>query len=146
MPANRRRQAQADPEPETAEQNGAEDYTPYLTKDLTATMVDYATWMDENLPGWDKAEVDRILALGSIMYPRFQKSDFNIQRREERKQERAAASEPEPEQPAQPARSGRSRGAAKPTGKPATGKPASTGRRGRTTARAGAGASPEAPF
>lgn len=138
MPASRRAR-QADPEP--AEVNGQEDYSKYLTKELTPTMVDYATWMDQNLPGWDKLEVDRILALGSTMYPKFQKSDFNIEQREARAAQSAPPAESEPAKPA--ARGGRRSGSTA-TAKPATGKPARAGTRGRAAATSGA--TPDAPF
>jgi hypothetical protein len=141
MPRGRTRTA---PEPEVAEANGdAEDFGRYLEKPLTATMADYVEWFEANVARLEDVPVDKLLALGSTLYPKFQKSDFNIQRREER----AAAREPEPERETKPAR-GRS------TAKPATAKPASrstakpAGRsttRGRSTARAGAG-TPEAPF
>ena len=139
--------ARTAPEPEVAEQNGdAEDFGKYLDKPLTATMEDYVTWFEDNVAKLEDVPVDKLLTLGSTLYPKFQKSEFNQSRREER----AAAREPEPEpEPAKPARGGRS------TAKPATTKPAgrstakpATGRsttRGRSTARAGAG-TPEAPF
>jgi hypothetical protein len=136
--------ARTAPEPEVAEQNGdAEDFGKYLDKPLTATMEDYVTWFEANVARLEDVPVDKLLSLGSTLYPKFQKSDYNIQRREER----AAAREPEPEPETRPARGSRS------TAKPATGKPAgrsaakSAGRsttRGRTTAAAGT--TPDAPF
>jgi hypothetical protein len=139
MPRGRTRTA---PEPEVAAANGeAEDFGKYLDKPLTATMEDYVTWFEDNVAKLEEVPVDKLLALGSTLYPKFQKSDFNISQREAR----AAEREPEPE-PAKPTR-GRS------TAKSAASKPAgrsaakSTGRsttRGRSTAAAGS--TPEAPF
>jgi hypothetical protein len=103
------RQTAPPPEPEA---NGETDFAPYLSKDLSATMADYATWFDENVAdvaALGKSDPDRLLALGSSLYPHFQKSAFNQERRAER---RAARTEPEPEpEPAAPAR-GRGRGRA----------------------------------
>jgi len=157
MPPKRTRNTrQADPEPE-APANGEVDLQKYVTKDFSATMADYVTWMDENVPGWDKMEVDRILVLGVQLYSHFQKSDFNIERRAERRAERdQGAAEPEPAAPAtrtrstraKPApastgragaRSGRAAGNGKPPAKPARS-------RNRTTAPAGAAAGGDAPF
>jgi hypothetical protein len=147
----------ADPEPE-APANGEVDLQKYVTKDFSATMADYVTWMDDNVPGWDKMEVDRILVLGVQLYSHFQKSDFNIQRRAERKADRAqGGSEPEEDEapaprtrtrkaPAKPAtassgrsgaRSGRSAGNGKAPAKPAS---------RRTRASAGTASGGDAPF
>jgi hypothetical protein len=142
MPRGRTRTA---PEPEVAAANGeAEDFGKYLDKPLTATMEDYVTWFEDNVAKLEEVPVDKLLALGSTLYPKFQKSDFNISQREAR----AAEREPEPE-PAKPTR-GRS------TAKPAASKPAGrsaakpAARSGRSTTRgrstAAAGATPEAPF
>jgi hypothetical protein len=118
MPPRKARTAA--PEPEVAEQNGGEvDFQKYLTKPLSATMTDYVEWFEANVGNLDKIEVDRILVLGTTMYSHFQRSDFNIERREARRAEREEAA-PEPEVAA-PARSGRARSTAKATpAKPAT--------------------------
>jgi hypothetical protein len=135
------------PEPAVAEANGdAEDFGKYLEKPLTATMEDYVTWFEDNVAKLEDVPVDKLLALGSTLYPKFQKSDFNIEQREAR----AAAREPEPEP--EPAKTTRGRATTKPAAtKPAgrsAGKSATrstrSSTRGRTTAAAGT--TPEAPF
>jgi len=154
MPPKRTSTRQATPEPE-APANGEVNLQKYVTKDFSPTMADYITWMDEALPGWDKLEVDRILVLGVQAYSDFQKSDFNIQRRAERRAEREqGAADPEPAAPAtrtrrasaKPApattaragaRSGRAAGNGKPPAKPA---------RTRSRATAGTAAGGDAPF
>jgi hypothetical protein len=126
------------PEPEA---NGEVDYSTYLTKDLSATMADYATWFDENVAdvaALGKSDPDRLLALGSSLYPQFQKSDFNIARRAERRAARSAETPPEPEPAAPARRGGRGRTAAPPAAAPARG---GRGRRG-----AAAGRAPEAAY
>jgi len=130
------------PEPEP-EQNGEVDFQRYIDKDLSPTMSDYVEWFEENVSSLDDLPVDKILTLGSSLYGHFQKSEFNISRREERRASRAPAPEPEPE-PAKPAGRGRPRGRAaaapEPEPEPA---PAPTRRgRGRAAAKAGA----EAPY
>jgi len=156
MPPKRTRNTrQADPEPE-APANGEVDYQKYVTKDFSATMADYITWMDANVPGWDKLEVDRILVLGVQLYSNFQKSDFNIEQREARRAERdqgGAAPEPAPATrtrstrtkpaPAATARAGARSGRATGNGKPPA-KPART--RSRATANAGAADGGDSPF
>lgn len=101
-PARGRRQAAA-PEPEP---NGEVDFTTYLEKNLSNTMIDYATWFRANVGNPDDIESDRLLALGVGLYPHFQRSDFNIAQREARRAAREAPPEPEP---AAPARGGRGR-------------------------------------
>jgi hypothetical protein len=136
----RRAAAAAAPPAPDPEENGAVDYQKYLDKDLSPTMSDYVEWFEDNVANLDDVPVDKLLVLGSSLYPHFQKSDFNIERREARRVERAPAPEPEPE-PAKPARGGRSRrAAAAPEPEP---EPAPT-RRGRGRAKAAAGA--EAPY
>jgi hypothetical protein len=137
--------ARTAPEPEVAEQNGdAEDFGKYLDKPLTATMEDYVTWFEDNVAKLEDVPVDKLLTLGSTLYPKFQKSAFNQERREER----AAAREPEPE-PAQtkPARgrsTAKSGAATKPAGRSAGRSTSRASTRGRTTAAAGT--TPDAPF
>jgi len=113
------------PEPEPAS-DGEPDFEIYLTKDLSATMTDYGTWFEDNVADLDKVDPARLLALGSTLYPYFQKSDFNVQRRQERRDARAADSTPEPTPEPTPARRGRG---SKNTAKAGT--PAPAGRRGR---------------
>jgi hypothetical protein len=105
MPTARgRRAAQvAPPEPEP-EENGTIDFQRYLDKDLSPTMTDYVTWFEENVAALEDVPVDKLLSLGSAMYPHFQKSEFNITQREARRSERARP-EPEPEpEPVKPTR------------------------------------------
>jgi hypothetical protein len=173
-PRGRKPNPKPDPEPE---QNGEVDLAKYLTRDLTATMQDYVEWFEENVaPLADlRRDLPRILYLGVTLYSHFQKSDFNVERREERRAERASAREPEPEpasarrgrgKPAAAngtsARGTRGRTAAKPAaaakpatrgrGKPAAAKPAATSGRGtrgrgtRTAAAAASGKGTDAPF
>ncbi len=134
MPPRGRKAAAAPVEPEEqeeAEQEGQFDR--HLTKDLSPTMSDYADWFHENVADIDelgKSDPGRLLALGSTLYPHFQKSDLNQGRREARRTDRAAANgaEEEPE-PAKPAPRGRkpAAGAAAPArsaAKPAAAAPA----------------------
>ena len=139
----RRSTAAAKPAPEPEpEANGQVDFQKYLDKDLSPTMSDYVEWFEDNVAALEDVPVDKLLVLGSSLYPHFQKSDFNIERREARRAERAPAPEPEPAKPA--ARGGRSRRAAAPEPEPEpepAPAPARRGR-GRTAAKAGA----EAPY
>jgi hypothetical protein len=132
MPPRGRRPA---PEPEP-EQNGEVDLQKYLSKDLTPTMLDYTEWFEENVaPLADlRKDLPRILYLGVTLYSHFQRSDFNVERREERRAERASAREPEPEPAATRSRRAKpaaastepagSNGRARSRGKPAAAKPA----------------------
>jgi hypothetical protein len=131
-------------EPTEPEQNGT-DYSKYLDKDLTATMVDYAEWFEQEVCTFaDLAdEPERILALGSTLYPRFQKSELNQTRRAARLAAREAegTEDAEDEAPAKPtARRGTKAASAPASTGPA--KPAPRRSRGRATAAAGA----EAPY
>jgi hypothetical protein len=146
MPAARgRRAAQTAPPEPDPEENGAVDFQRYLDKDLSPTMTDYVTWFEENVAALEDVPVDKLLALGSSLYPHFQKSDFNISQREARKSARAPEPEPEPEP--EPVRRGRGRppkaAAAAPTPAPAPA-PARRGRPRGSGAKATAGA--EAPY
>jgi len=138
MPPRRGKPAAAPAEPEA---NGDIDLTTYLTKDLSATMGDYATWFRDNVGDPDEIESDRLLALGSSLYPHFQKSDFNIAQRAARRAARTAEAAPEPE-PAAPAR-GRGRGARNAPAAPPAAAPA---RGGRGRRGAAAGRAPEAAY
>lgn len=137
MPA-RARTAPAEP----AEETGEEDYSRYLDKDLSATMTDYAEWFEENVAEFKDLDPERILALGSTLYPKFQKSDFNIERREARRAERASAAESNGEAEAEAPRGrGRGRPATKATpAKATTSKAPPTRGRRRATADAGGSA------
>lgn len=145
MPARGRKPAAA---PAPVEPTVEEvDYQFYIDKDLTATMRDYVEWFEKNVSKLNKLDEDKILTLGVSLYSHFQKSDFNVDRREARRAEREAAAEapPEPE-PAAPAR-GRGRRAPAATA-PANAAPARSGRpaRGRRPAAAAAAGTPDAPF
>jgi chemotaxis protein histidine kinase CheA len=122
----------------------AEDFAVYADKNITDTMADFADWIVEEVYGGDenafrKASSERIVALAGTLRMKFQASDMNIERREQRKLERqSAAPEPEPEAaPAKPARRGRVAAAPEPEAAPA--KPA---RRGRVAAAEAAPAKP----
>jgi len=147
-PARGRRAAPAPPPPPAPEpeENGQVDFQKYLDKDPTPTMVDYVTWFEENVADLNDVEPDRLLVLGASMYGHFQRSDFNQERREERRTARAASRpapepEPEPEPPAKPARGRPRRTAAAAAPPPPAPAPAPARRRGRP-----AKASAEAPY
>jgi hypothetical protein len=148
MPPARGRRAATQPapapEPEP-ENNGQVDFQKYLDKDLSPTMSDYVDWFEENVASLDDVPVDKILALGSSLYPHFQKSDFNIERREARKTSRQPEPEPEPA-PAKPAaRAGRrGRPAAQPEPEPEPEPTPAPARRGR--GRQPKAAAAEAPY
>jgi hypothetical protein len=133
----RRAAAAAAPPAPDPEENGQVDFQRYLDKDLSPTMADYVEWFEDNVAALEDVPVDKLLALGSSLYPHFQKSDFNIDRREARKAERAPAPEPEP---AKPAARGRRRAAA-PAPEPEPAPAPASRRRGRA-----AKPSPEAAY
>jgi hypothetical protein len=130
MPARTRRTAaKPAPEPEVVEDEELEfDPEPYLNKKLTPTMEDYVQWWRDNVGDPDEIDSDLLITLGARFYNIFQKSDFNISRREERRNERSATrtaraasngdaeeedGDEEDEAPAKPSR----RAAAKPAGR-----------------------------
>jgi hypothetical protein len=145
----RGRAASAPANTPTAEDNGARDLSVYLTKDLTPTMVDYVEWLADTFGKLEKLDADRLAFISVTVYPEFQKSDFNRDRKAQRREARAAAPAPADETPA-PATTGR-RGPGRPP-KGTTG--GTTGRRGApapaTAARRGRGrpaaAGAEAPY
>ncbi len=126
--------------PVAAETEEARDYTVYKDKEPTATMVDFADWIVEEV-GVEFGTAKEMAAfrdgvrLGGTLRMEFQRSDLNKTRREERRAARvtgnganepAPASEPapaEPEaaaEPARPARRGRPpKPASKRRGRPA---------------------------
>jgi len=120
-----RRQAAPAPAPEP-EANGF-DIQMYLDKDYSATMNDYLDWAEQELGDLSKISADRLFVLGTQLYPHFQKSDLNIERREARRAARSAPAEPEPAAAA-PAR-GRRGSRSAPATEPAEPAPA-RGRRG----------------
>lgn len=129
MPPTRARAATAVAEPEVAEteaEAGPPDLTPYLVKEYSPTMNDYLDWFIQEFGALDQIDPERLVVMGSQMYPHFQKSDINISRKAARKAERDKAAESnghgeaETEAVAAPAR----------TAKPAAPKPAAP-RRGR---------------
>jgi hypothetical protein len=136
MPPRGKRAAQTAPaEPEVEEVDEVDDnpFAHHLTKDLSPTMSDYGDWFHENVADIDelgKTDPGRLLALGSTLYPHFQKSPLNQKRREARKTERAAAAPAEePEEEAAPApRKGRGTTAKTPV--PTKGTAPARGRRG----------------
>jgi len=80
------------------DEDDSPDYTPYASKSITPTMVDFAQWMDDkifkpigsSIKEVGKTDPVRLIAIAGTARMEFQKSDFNIRRREERKQEAAA--------------------------------------------------------
>jgi hypothetical protein len=151
----RTRPAQPPAEPEVNESNGeAPDQDAiidrYLTKALTFTQSDFIEWFDANVTdhvALGKTDPDRLMILANQTYGMFQQSDFNRDRKAERKAEReqAAAAETEPEPTPAPARAGARRGRGKPataaTAEPAGNAAPARPARGRRTAATGA-----APF
>jgi hypothetical protein len=85
-PTRGRRPAPKPVEPEVEEEEY--DFTDYLTKDHTPTMADYVEWFTANVADPDELESDRLIVLGARLYNIFQKSQFNIDRREARRAER----------------------------------------------------------
>jgi hypothetical protein len=116
MPPRGKRAAQTAPAVEEVEETEVDEnpFDHHLTKDLSATMSDYADWFHENVTDIDdlgKTDPARLLALGSTLYPHFQRSPLNQERRAARKAERQSA-EPAEEAEAAPAPARRGRGAA----------------------------------
>jgi hypothetical protein len=150
MPPRGRRASAPPVEPEedaVEETEAGGEFDHHLTKNLSPTMQDYAEWFHGTVTDIEKlgkTDPDRLLALGSTLYPHFQKSDMNQERREARKAERASAvadEEPEEEPAPKPAKRGRTAAPAA-AAKPAAAKPAAPARakRGRPAAAA------EAPY
>lgn len=155
MPRGR---AAATAEVEETEVEAAEpDYTVYATKPLTPTMLDYAEWVGDNVGDIAEMEPERLIALGPTLYHQFQASDFNKERKEVRRAERAeevaakaAAKEEETEEEEAPKPKPRGRAAATTStssvakaparGKAAASAPAKAPARGRGRAPAGAAA------
>jgi hypothetical protein len=110
QPTTRGRGRKPAPEPEPQDDNGERelDVERFLAKPLSPTMQDYVEWFESEVtPLADlRRDLPRILVLGVQLYsPYFQKSDFNVSRREARRDERAAAAAE-----AAPAANGRGRG------------------------------------
>jgi hypothetical protein len=84
----RGRAAVAAVETETSEER---DFSLYATKDLTATQLDFAEWLRDNVGDIDKMDADRVAALGPLCYHAFQASDFNRERKTARTAEREEA-------------------------------------------------------
>jgi hypothetical protein len=104
---------------EVEEADEARDYTVYADKAITASMQDFHDWLNEEVGDLSEMDTVRIVALAGTLRMEFQKSDFNQERRSERKaaREAAAAAEPETEAEADPEES---ETPAKPTRKAAT--------------------------
>lgn len=150
MPPRGRRAAAApvEPEVEEVEENPFERH---LTKELSPTMQDYAEWFEQEVASFDDVEPDRLLALGSTLYPHFQKSEMNQKRREARRSQRAVAPVDEPEEEEEapaPARKGRTVAKTAPAKaaatEPAAAKPAAPART--TRSRRAAATSDAAPY
>ncbi len=131
--------------PATEETNGAVDYTVYADKPITPGMQDFHDWLTDNVGDLSKMDTVRIVALAGTLRMEFQQSDFNKERRAERRAAREAPSEngsapAEDEKPAKPGRrAGGTTGRRAGSAAPANEKPARRGR-GRAAATA------EAPF
>lgn len=146
--------AVAEPEvEETAEQETAKDYTVYAEKEPTATMEDFADWLLEVVGlefGTQKetAAFRKGVQLGGTLRMEFQRSEFNIERREQRRLERAAAAAAEPEaNGAAPAPVKPTRGKPAAAAKPATAAKPAPPKRGRpAAAKAAAPTGDEAPY
>ena len=90
----RGRNAKAAEQEEEVQEAAAPDFSHHLTKDLSPTMSDYGDWFHENVTDIDelgKTDPGRLLALGSSLYPHFQKSDLNQSNRAARQATRQAA-------------------------------------------------------
>ena len=113
MPPRSKSRTQTAPAPEPEAVNGdAPDLSAYLTKDYTATQGDFLDWFEQEVAKLDNITSERALVLGAVLYGHFQRSDFNHQRKEARRAERAApapapapaSDESTPAAPARPAR------------------------------------------
>jgi len=143
----RGRTAVAEPEtPETDET--VKDYTVYAGKEPTPTMVDFADWLIQEV-GLEFGTVKEQNAfrdgvrLGGTLRMEFQRSEFNVERREKRRQAREAAAAAEPEAngaaapaPAKPAARGKA--ATAKSAATTTTKPTAPARRGRGAVAAAA--------
>lgn len=143
-PRGRKATAAAAPVVEEPEETDAGQFDHHLTKDLTDTMTLYGDWFHENVADINElgaSDPGRLLALGSTLYPHFQKSDANQRMRAARKAERASSNgdAEEPEEAPAPARKGRAARTAV-AAKPVAAAPAKPARRGRASASA------EAPY
>ena len=70
------------------------DYTPYLTKDITPTMEDFAEWINREVGDINVLGAEdpvRLVALAGTLRMEFQRSDFNKERRAERQAASAKA-------------------------------------------------------
>ena len=90
----RGRNARAAEQEEEVQEATAPDFSHHLTKELSPTMSDYGDWFHENVADIDelgKTDPGRLLALGSSLYPHFQKSGLNQANRAARQATRQAA-------------------------------------------------------
>lgn len=86
-------------EDDDEEDSDAVDYTPYATKAITPTMEDFAAWMNQEIFEPVGSSIEqcgaedpvRLVAIAGTARMEFQRSQFNIDRREARKNEKAAA-------------------------------------------------------
>jgi hypothetical protein len=136
MPPRKRPAAKPAPEPVVEETgNGAtsklDRLDKYLTGNITPTLTDYVEWFGANVADPDKLDSERLIALAVTFYGEFQASDFNKDRKAERKEARetraASNGDAEADEPAEaaPARRRGARSAAKSAAaKPAAGRPA----------------------
>lgn len=164
----------AEPEPEDTEDEEAKDYTVYAGKDATATMADFGEWLlaevyGDEYPGDADSFLDGV-RLGGTLRMEFQRSDFNIERREQRAAEREAeraarptrarkgkedAEEAEPDETdeaeetpkstTRPRRASAAKGSTRPASKSGSG-PVAKGKTGARRGRQPAAAGAEAPY
>jgi hypothetical protein len=86
-------------EDEDVEGSDEPDYTPYASKPITATMQDFADWMDfaifepvgESVAEIGASDPTRLIAIAGTARMEFQRSDFNKERRAERQAAAASA-------------------------------------------------------
>lgn len=138
----------AQAEPEVEETVSERDFTVYAEKELSPTMHDYVTWVVDNVfdgdeKAFEEAAPEQLLYIGITVYQHFQRSDFNKERKEARRAEKAeaaeakAAAKAESEEEEAPApRRGRGKAAA-PAPKAPRGRPAKSAAGGTTTPRRG---------
>lgn len=126
------------------DEEAAKDYTVYADKEPTPTMSDFADWLEEEVGLEFETEQEAAIfrmgvRLGGTLRMEFQRSDFNRERRAERKSAKAA--KPKAAETAKaakkPAKAAKASADAEPAAeaaKPAQAKPATRGRRTGATA------------
>jgi hypothetical protein len=106
-------------EDEPAEED-ERDYRIYAEKPITATMEDFAEWLEQEVAPLDSMDPIRLVALAGTLRMEFQKSQFCKDRREERRNAARVAKAPKPK--AEPPAKATKTKAAAPAAKPAPAK------------------------